>query len=95
MPGCSTGLKLVELNDYSRKIYFPQNVITHPVQWNEHSGKSHSTAFDGLSQCHQQSANKDSGDWEIFSKFNCIPSIMLSNFHSVQTLWNRNTIYLL
>lgn len=29
MPACSAGLKLVELNDYSRKIYFPLNAITH------------------------------------------------------------------
>lgn len=29
MPACSAGLKVVELNDYSTKIYFPLNVITH------------------------------------------------------------------
>lgn len=29
MPVCSAGLKVVELHDYSRKIYFPLNAITH------------------------------------------------------------------
>jgi len=35
MPACSAGLKLVELNGYSRKIYFPLNII--PDQSNEMS----------------------------------------------------------
>lgn len=29
MPVCCAGLKVVELHDYSRKIYFPLHAVTH------------------------------------------------------------------